>query len=350
MPSPQIVLKLNNQKQNEISQKLSVKTFVDTSGKEFVYIEFFYQGEKKNIFFSPLCLMRSRADDSAFKEEISKLGFIGSSSSIESQYTMVVSELTYSFINVNVYVTIICWIIILIVSIFSSRYLADTIMDRIITLWIKMKIAQISHAKIQKNNARNRKIEFSKSLFGTSNDPDSESKNEIDILFQEVEDIIKVINLRGFILTEANPKKYNKGALKEYYEVINMYKDTLDKIQNNGELSLLKKDSLVSHIRKVLWIWYSNIGWILYSQRDYEKAWKEFHKSSMLEDLIENEGIGEDNLPISSSIKLKMERSARRLNYWLALIKCKKNLFSKFSKEKDENPMMNTITAEIKLP
>ena len=101
MPSPQIVLKLNNQKQNEISQKLSVKTFVDTSGKEFVYIEFFYQGEKKNIFFSPLCLIRSRADDSAFKEEISKLGFIGSSSSIESQYTMVVSELTYSFIKVN---------------------------------------------------------------------------------------------------------------------------------------------------------------------------------------------------------------------------------------------------------
>ena len=206
----------------------------------------------------------------------------------------------------------------------------------------------MSHAKIQKNNARNKKIEFSKSLFGTSNDPDSESKNEIDILFQEVEDIIKVINLRGFTLTEANPKKYNKGALKEYYEVINMYKDTLERIQNKKKTSLLKRKLFVTNVKKILCVWYNNIGWLWYSLRKYGKACNEFEKSNMLEEMIENENISEKELTMTSIVKLNMEKWARRLNHCLALTKYYKGTAA-YLKYKDQYNWMSQIIAEIKL-
>ena len=59
----------------------------------------------------------------------------------------------------------------------------------------------------------------------------------MDLLFLEVEDILKVLNLKNFRLTEGNDKEYNKSAIHEYNQVIEMYKLATERIKNDKDLS-----------------------------------------------------------------------------------------------------------------
>ena len=210
--------------------------------------------KRSSSSLSPLVLTRERLDETTVKEEISKLAFIGSSSSIENEYEAVVTELTRNLFLVDVYIFLLCCFMTLIISIYFSRYFADNTMDKIITMCIKMKIARNYLFKLKRNKMKRNKVEFSRSSLTQLKDVNLEGYDEINVLLEGVEDIIKVINLRGFVLSEANSKKYNHEALIEYMYIAEKYSNTLTKIRYNKQMQAKKKVTLMYNYQRILCI------------------------------------------------------------------------------------------------
>ena len=143
---PRMILqKLNN----EISSQLTINYFTNTNGKSISYISYYVSSVQKYLFFSDIELLRTRSDNSEVREVVNKVGFTGNSKTLEGNLNVIVSDLSMSFIYLNLIVWIICILIIIVITIVSSRYLSDSIMDPIVSMCIKMKIAQYTQRKIR---------------------------------------------------------------------------------------------------------------------------------------------------------------------------------------------------------
>ena len=162
----------------------------------------------------------------------------------------------------NMIIIVIVLLLVLFFTVISSRFLADFIMNDVIKLAIKMKLAQNAQAKLANMHKRNQKIEFSHTFYDISENAEADNKNEIDILFCEVEDILKVLNMQNFRLAEGNSIEYNKAAFKEYLNISKIYLKSLERVKNSKDISDKSKTILKYKIIDTIKKWYNNLGWI----------------------------------------------------------------------------------------
>ena len=156
---------ITSAKAKAIQNSFSVSSFNDVNGNTVTFWQFTYNGDKKYLFNGDIKLVRARSDESSVIELINELGFISSSATIDNELNAIVDELTSSFITINILICFICLIFVLMLSILASRYLADFIMNEVIRLWVKMKLAQTAQAKMLRNQSRNQKVEFSQKFY-----------------------------------------------------------------------------------------------------------------------------------------------------------------------------------------
>ena len=170
-------------KTQRIESTLNINYFEDTNKKNVVYFSFMHQRDLKYLFLGEINLVYERSDGSSIIQNAAKIGFISSSSTIENQLNTVINDLTNSFIKANMIIIVIVLVSVLFVTIISSRFLADFIMNDVIKLAIKMKLAQNAQAKLANRHKRNQKIEFSHTFYDINSKADTDNKNEIDILY-----------------------------------------------------------------------------------------------------------------------------------------------------------------------
>ena len=171
------------EKASQIYNTFSIHSITDYKGNKLVYCSFIYSNDQKYIFFKDIKLVKSRSDESSVTESVTNLGFISSSSTINNKLNLIVEELTQSFIKLSLLIFIICLLFLLIVTILSSRYLADFIMDDVIRLCIKIQIAKNAQDIISKMKLRDQNINFSQKYRNIEKLFDEDNKNEIDILY-----------------------------------------------------------------------------------------------------------------------------------------------------------------------
>lgn len=158
-----------------------------------------------------------------------------------------------------------------------------------------MKLAQNAQAKMMRNQSRNQKVKFSQRFYDRSKNLNSSENNDMDQLFLEVEDILKVMNLKNFKLTEENDKDYNREAIHEYIQVIEMYKGSIDKIKNSKGLPDMERNMKLYTVKSVIKRCYNNLGCLMYALNDYQKANSYFDQAVRLDEpneeseMIENE-------------------------------------------------------------
>ena len=282
-------------KTSQIYNSFTVNTFTDIKGNSIAYSSYSYNGVKYYLFYGDINIVRARRDETYVIELINELGFISSSSTIDNEVNTIIQSLTTSLITVNILICLICILIDLVVGIFSSRYLADLTLDKIIKLWVKIKLAQNAQAKMMRNQSRNQKVEFSQRFYDRSKNALYTNENEMDQLFLEVEDILKILNLKNFRLLEENDREYNKDAMHEYTQIVEMYKGAMERVKNDKDLADLKRSTQLYNIKGVLKRWYNNLGCIMYALNDYQKANSYFDQAVRLDEpneeseMIENE-------------------------------------------------------------
>ena len=247
---------------SEILKEFEVNSITDYKGNKLTYCSFKYGGDQKYLFFGDIKLVKSRSDESSVTESVAKLGFISSSSIIDDQLNTIINDLTNSFIKMNMIIVVIVLMLVLFLTIISSRFLADFIMNDVIKLAIKMKLAQNAQVKLANRTKRNQKIEFSHTFYDISENAEADNKNEIDILFCEVEDILKVLNMQNFRLAEGNSIEYNKAAFKEFLYISKVYQKSLERVKNSKDISDKSKTILKYKIIDTIKKWYNNLGWI----------------------------------------------------------------------------------------
>ena len=192
------------EKASQIYNSFSIHSITDYKGNKLEYCSFIYSNDQKYIFFKDIKLVKSRSDESSVTESVTNLGFISSSSTINSKLNLIVEELTQSFIKLSLLIFIICLLFLLIVTILSSRYLADFIMDDVIRLCIKIQIAKNAQDRISKMKLQDQKINFSQKYRNIEKLFDEDNKNEIDILYNKIEDILIIQNIKNFRLSVKN--------------------------------------------------------------------------------------------------------------------------------------------------
>ena len=188
------------EKASQIYNTFSIHSITDYKGNKLVYCSFIYSNDQKYIFFKDIKLVKSRSDESSVTESVTNLGFISSSSTINSKLNLIVEELTQSFIKLSLLIFIICLLFLLIVTILSSRYLADFIMDDVIRLCIKIQIAKNTQDRISKMKLHDQNIKFSQNYRDIEKLFDENNKNEIDILYNTIASYIYVLLKIKFLL------------------------------------------------------------------------------------------------------------------------------------------------------
>lgn len=221
-----------------IKSNFEINTFTDTEGRLTTYASYVYEDDLKFLFFSEIELVRSRIDDTNVRQSVNKVGFIGSASIFKGEIEKTVQSLTINFVFLNIGICFLCILLAMMVSIVASRYLSDNIMDEIINLCIKMKIAQITQAKVRRMHALKHKVEISGLCHIINSDTAVFSKNEFHQLFVKVENILKVFRMKNFVLTEDNKRQYNYSALLKFTEILQMYEKAKDDASNLSSLTL----------------------------------------------------------------------------------------------------------------
>lgn len=105
---------------------------------------------------------------------------------------------------------------------------------------------------MMRNQSRNQKVEFSQRFYDRSKNALYTNENEMDQLFLEVEDILKILNLKNFRLLEENDREYNKDAMHEYTQIVEMYKGAMERVKNDKDLADLKRSTQLYNIKGVL--------------------------------------------------------------------------------------------------
>ena len=148
-------------KTNEISKTIRFSTYEDKFHHEHDVMQYEYEGDMKYVMFDDIELLRMRLDNTQQQGSPNKVAIIISSKIFRAEIDDKREEMMAKIVVVNGFV-ITWWLLITIsISIIASRYLSDNIMDDIINLCIKMRIAQASHTKLKKMHSENKDIIFS---------------------------------------------------------------------------------------------------------------------------------------------------------------------------------------------
>ena len=78
----------------QIRSTLKVESFTDITDDVTVYFSYFFDNEKKYLFFSDIALMRSRSDDSNVVENVNKVRFTGNAASFDRELHEIINDLT----------------------------------------------------------------------------------------------------------------------------------------------------------------------------------------------------------------------------------------------------------------
>jgi hypothetical protein len=260
------------EKERMIKEQFEIDTFEATNGREYSFVSYYFEGDKKYLFFSDIELLRMRRDETSSRESVNKVGFTGSSSTLEGELRDTISDLTLNFVLINILIGLVCIIISLIISIIASRYLADTIMDVIIDMCIRMKIALAGHVKIKRLQNEGQEVAFSETTSFIVNNQPTVVTSEFHQLFLKIENALKVIRLKGFFLKEENSRQYNHTALLKYEEILDLYRKAEDNIVSNQKIprrqAMVMKAKYINAQRKC----YNNMGCLNYALGDYAEA------------------------------------------------------------------------------
>ena len=210
----------------QIYSTLKLESFTDITDNTTVYFSYFFDNEKKYLFFSDIALMRSRSDDSSVIENVNKVGFTGNAASLDRELHEIINGLTLRLVVFNIIFSIVICIIALLMTIIASRKLVDSIMNNIIKMCIKIKIAQTSQIKLKRQQELNKELEMTVSFYSRDGEKIQNNKNEMYQLFKVIEDLLKIFMIKNFELKESNTQDYNNAALYEYTELLDIYSET----------------------------------------------------------------------------------------------------------------------------
>ena len=309
---------------DQIYSTLKAEKLTDITNKELVYFSYFVENEKKYLFFSDIKLSQSRSDDSNVIENVNKVGFTGNAASLDRELREIIDDLTFQLAIFNVIFSIVICIIALLMTIIASRKLVDTIMNSIIKMCIKIKIAQTSQLKLKKQQELNKELEITGSFYSRDVEQIQNNENEMYQLFKVIEDLLKIFMIKNFELKESNTQDYNNAALYEYTELLDIYNETYKRISeqknNYRQMNMVKVKFKETH-RKI----YNNMGCIWYTLGQYKEAIMNFDESSKAESNIENNYFDSVYTSVPEKIRVFHDRSARQLNHVRAMINQDRN-------------------------
>lgn len=303
---------------DEIRQNFKAETFVDMSGEEIVYFSYYIYGEQKYLFFSEIELMRTKNDGTELRSSVNKVGFTGNAKSLNKEINDLINSLTIKFISFNIAFAIVITICSLFMSIYISRMLVDSTMNKIIKMCIKIKIAQTSHAKARRMYEIGEEQEMTITL--RSKEEQESGVDQILSLFTVIEDILRIFKVKNFILKESNTQEQNISAIYEYSDIIDIYNENHKRIQKSKKMSDKEyKIFLVKH-HEILSKFYNNIACLWYALDERVESNKFFEKSEMeFPSNIEFFDMAYPNIKERS--RVTQEKSARLLNYARLMIR-----------------------------
>ena len=324
----------------QIRSTLKVESFTDITDNKISYFSYVFDNEKKYLFFSDIELMRSRSDDFTVRENVNKVGFTGNAASLDRELQEIINDLTVRLVIFNVIFSIVICIIALLMTILASRLLVDSIMNNIIQMCIKIKIAQTSQVKIRRRQELSKELEMTVSFYSRDGEQIQNNKNEMYQLFKVIEDVLKIFMIKNFELKESNSQDYNNAALYEYTELLDIYNETYDRIINDEMISEKQKDILIVKSKETKRKIYNNMGWIWYSLGEYHEANNNFMKSCEKETNLEIAYFDQVySTPEKKELTIK-EKAGRTLNYAKMMIK-------KISDDYDMSPVQNNNEIEM---
>ena len=304
----------------EIQEDLEIKTFTDVRGKSNSYISYYVSGDKKYLFLSDLSLLGIRSDGSSVLESVNKLGFTGSSASLEGDLEETINDLILNFVLVNLLIGLVCIFISLVISIIASRHLADNIMDVIINMSIRMTIALAGQLKAKRLLDSGEDVAFAESTNFILNQPQEVVYSEFQQLILKVENGLKVVRLKDFQLKENNSRQYNHTALLKYEEILNLYKKAEEDAVSDQSITMSQTLLLRAKYKQAQRKWYNNMGCINHVLKDYSEARDWFEKACVPEDAEEAEVKGQLYENSNDASNANMDKATWNLNYAVNLV------------------------------
>ena len=195
-----------------------------------------------------------------------------------------------------------------------------------------MKIAQITQSKHLEQILQDKTVAFSEKFRIHDTFSDINNKYEIKLLFNEIEDMLRLFRIMNFRLCETNSVSYNNGAVYEYSELINMYQRTINFFQNK-DLKRSNKAYLkvLNNLKYLQSKCYNNIGCLWYAIEDFLEANIQFKQALELLQELDNANVdvhvndANKSSDISSNYsniaKLQKMELSVKLNYSLSYIK-----------------------------
>ena len=95
-----------------------------------------------------------------------------------------------------------------------------------------MKIAQVTHTKQQSFRRKYHNHTFSERLIITNNTIEQDDHYEINLLFKQIEDMLKLFKIMHFRLDENNSREYNNSAIFVYSDLVSMYSNMIFNIES----------------------------------------------------------------------------------------------------------------------
>ena len=319
------------EKQQQISDTWSIGTIDNVNDTKITYVSFYYLGEKY-IFFSDLELARSRVDDSTIREATNMASFISNKNLIEDNLKEIIEKNQSILIRFYIFLSLIVSLISVFIAIISSHKLSNTIMDNVIDMCVKMKIAQITQSKYLKQTQDDNTMVFSERFRIQDTSADITNKYEIKLLFNEIEDMLRLFRIMNFKLSENNTVAYNNSAVYEYSDLISMYQRMINHIKN--KIDKKSRRSYIKLLNKLKYLQskcYNNIGCLWYAIGDFYEANTQFrqaldllqqlNKANFEERVNDPEGYSDISTNYTFFSKLQKVELSINLNYSLSYIK-----------------------------
>lgn len=224
-------------KETEIAASFKVEMFTSTYGVDYEYITYNFEGDKKYLFFSDISLYEYRRDGSFNIRNVNKVGFTGSSAVLEGDLRETIDDAIGHVIGVTITGGVIIILIGIIVGILASRIFANTLVDPFINLCIKMKIAQNAQQKMRRVQ-KQETMHLSQALMVISSKTDTKTKSEFQKLYEKIENVLKVFEMKNFHLLEGGNPSYYKSAKVRYQQILQIYIKAEDELPSTKDTHL----------------------------------------------------------------------------------------------------------------
>lgn len=169
-------------------------------------------------------------------------------------------------------------------SIFISYFLTNSIMDNIVDMCIKIKIAQMNFNKNKVFQRVNKKVDFN-SIFTVREFDKSEYYRNLDLLFYEIEYMLKIFQIMHFTLEESNSRDYNTRAWFKYNELKSVISRMIKRHRfSSKNISSAKSLRILNNLKILEAKCNNNIGWLMVYFGQYQDALFWFKRASMVID------------------------------------------------------------------